>query len=176
MTQISKAGGIYIEIVGDTSKFEKDLRVARQTSKGIGAEISQFLRIPIDHKPFTKTLMKARVAGQAMSADFSSQQKAFRELGETIGVTGKSLNNFAALQTKALKNQSAKAFTSAYSLALELGWSDVDAMLESMTAIQLQEWFAFFRIRDEKGDKPQGGYGTWARLRRSVSLFTPVAL
>lgn len=44
----------------------------------------------------------------------------------------------------------------AYSLALELGWSDVDAMLESMTAMQYQEWLSFYRIRNEKsGDAPK---------------------
>ncbi len=38
----------------------------------------------------------------------------------------------------------------AYSLALELGWSDVDQMLESMTLLQFNEWLAFFKIRDRQ--------------------------
>ena len=38
-------------------------------------------------------------------------------------------------------------------------------MLESMTAVQYQEWLAFFKIRadrekTETGDKPESGYGT----------------
>ncbi|MDL2280149.1 hypothetical protein LJC15_05790 [Desulfovibrio sp. OttesenSCG-928-G11] len=40
----------------------------------------------------------------------------------------------------------------AYALALELGWSDVDAMLESMTAMQYREWLAFFKRRNEAPD------------------------
>ena len=32
MARISSSGGIYIEILGDYTEFEKDLRVARQTA------------------------------------------------------------------------------------------------------------------------------------------------
>jgi len=49
----------------------------------------------------------------------------------------------------------------AYALAFELGWSDVDAMLESMTAMQYKEWLAFIKIRNKKDgseseDEPKG--------------------
>ncbi len=60
----------------------------------------------------------------------------------------------------------------AYSLALELGWSDVDAMLETMTASQYKEWLAFFKIRNElqrSPDKPQGGYGTSREAQERMS-------
>ena len=38
-------------------------------------------------------------------------------------------------------------------------------MLDSMTAMQYQEWLAFFKIRTDRekadsGDKPASGYGT----------------
>ena len=38
-------------------------------------------------------------------------------------------------------------------------------MLESMTAVQYQEWLAFFKIRSDRektetGSKPESGYGT----------------
>ena len=38
-------------------------------------------------------------------------------------------------------------------------------MLESMTAMEYQEWMAFFKIRSDRekaetGDKPETGYGT----------------
>jgi hypothetical protein len=33
-------------------------------------------------------------------------------------------------------------------------------MLAGMTAKQYQEWLAFFAIRAEQGQKPQGGYKT----------------
>ena len=59
---------------------------------------------------------------------------------------------------------------SAYALALELGWSDVDAMLASMTAMQIQEWFASFRIRnDEKPAGEPAGYG-YGKAVLDVSL------
>lgn len=32
-------------------------------------------------------------------------------------------------------------------------------MLEGMTAMQYQEWLAFFMIRAERGKNPQRGYG-----------------
>ena len=57
----------------------------------------------------------------------------------------------------------------AYALALEFGWSNVDAMLESMTAMQYREWLAFFRIRADVEKMPQGGYGTSPEEQRRMS-------
>ncbi|MCL1940032.1 MAG: hypothetical protein FWG04_05165 [Desulfovibrionaceae bacterium] len=57
----------------------------------------------------------------------------------------------------------------AHALALELGWPDVDAMLESMTAMQYQEWLAFFRIRADAANAPQGGYGNSPEEQRRMS-------
>lgn len=37
----------------------------------------------------------------------------------------------------------------AYALALELGWADVDAMLESIPMTKFYEWMAFYRLREE---------------------------
>jgi hypothetical protein len=42
-------------------------------------------------------------------------------------------------------------------------------MLESMTALQYQEWLAFFRIRAERGKTPQGGYGASPEEQRRMS-------
>lgn len=42
----------------------------------------------------------------------------------------------------------------AYSLALELKCINVDEMLEEMTAMQFNEWLAFFKIREELREKP----------------------
>lgn len=42
----------------------------------------------------------------------------------------------------------------AYALALELHQYDVDAMLTDMTAMQFNEWLAFFRIREELRNAP----------------------
>jgi len=46
-------------------------------------------------------------------------------------------------------------------------------MLESMSALQLQEWFAFFRIRDEKpgdgGQSKSGGYGASKEEQQRMS-------
>ncbi|MDR2696036.1 MAG: phage tail assembly protein T [Deltaproteobacteria bacterium] len=57
----------------------------------------------------------------------------------------------------------------AFSLALELGRQDVDAMLESMTAMQYREWLAFFQIRAEREKGPQGGYGIGPEEQRRMS-------
>jgi len=57
----------------------------------------------------------------------------------------------------------------AFSLALELGCPDVDAMLDGMTALQYQEWLAFFKIRAERERTPQGGYGTSPEEQRRLS-------
>jgi hypothetical protein len=57
----------------------------------------------------------------------------------------------------------------AFSLALEFGRHDVDAMLESMTAVQYQEWLAFFRVRTERERRPQGGYGASREEQRRMS-------
>jgi len=57
----------------------------------------------------------------------------------------------------------------AFSLALEFGWWDVDAMLQSMTAMQLHEWFAFFSLRAEREKMPQSGYGTSPEEQRRMS-------
>lgn len=57
----------------------------------------------------------------------------------------------------------------ALSLALELGSPDVDAMLESMTARQYQEWLAFFELRAERARNPQGRYGTSPEEQRRLS-------
>ena len=57
----------------------------------------------------------------------------------------------------------------AFSLALELGWWDVDAMLESMTATQYKEWLAFFQIRAERDKTPHGGYGKGPEEQRRMS-------
>jgi len=52
---------------------------------------------------------------------------------------------------------------------LELGWGDVDAMLESMTARQYKEWLAFFSVRAERERSPQGGYGASPEEQRRMS-------
>ena len=64
----------------------------------------------------------------------------------------------------------------AYSLALELGCYDVDAMLEGMTAMQFNEWLAFFRIRKDLWEKteappgvPSAGYGSSGEERQRLS-------
>jgi hypothetical protein len=61
----------------------------------------------------------------------------------------------------------------AYSLALELGQHNVDAMLETMTAMQFNEWVAYFRIKSEKGDVPPQGmvgkYGTSPEGQRRMN-------
>lgn len=42
-------------------------------------------------------------------------------------------------------------------------------MLESMTALQYQEWLAFFTIRAERGKAPQSGYGASAQEQQRLS-------
>ncbi len=42
-------------------------------------------------------------------------------------------------------------------------------MLESMTAMQFNEWLAFFAIRAERKNTPQSGYGASAREQQRLS-------
>lgn len=57
----------------------------------------------------------------------------------------------------------------AHSLALELGWWNVDAMLEEMTCRQYLDWLEFYRVRERRwkagdaaGKGAGAGYGTGA--------------
>ncbi len=45
----------------------------------------------------------------------------------------------------------------------------MDALLESVTALQYQEWLAFFKIRAEREKQAQGGYGESAEEQRRLS-------
>jgi len=42
-------------------------------------------------------------------------------------------------------------------------------MLETMTALQYQEWLAFFAIRAEREKNPQGKYGASPEEQRRMS-------
>ena len=115
---VSKSGGIYIEISGDYTQLQKDLRAVADLSKTAGSDISKALEGAIDPRRaassiggLTQSLMKAQAAGKTLAVDFSSQEKAIREWGQAVGISGKQLENYVALQAKALKNQSTKAFT-----------------------------------------------------------------
>ena len=57
----------------------------------------------------------------------------------------------------------------ACALALELGAPDVDALLASMTAMQYQEWLAYFHLRAERERMPRGAYGTSKEEQRRLS-------
>lgn len=62
----------------------------------------------------------------------------------------------------------------AYALALELGWADVDAMLDSIPITQFNEWMAFFKLREEMREndgKIKPRYGNGDQTEMSASLL-----
>lgn len=52
----------------------------------------------------------------------------------------------------------------AYSLAYELGWSDVDAMLEALDVNKYREWLEFFKIKNEKTAQYGTGHDEQRRM------------
>lgn len=115
--QVSKSGGIYIEISGDYSKLQADLREAGVIGKAMGQDISNALSSALAPKEvanvsanLNKYFSTARRAAQATTADLSSMDKQFREMGKAIGVTEKDLGRFANAHKQAFQAQSQKAF------------------------------------------------------------------
>ncbi len=115
--KVSQSGGIYIEISGDYTQLQRDLRAVTDLSRTAGTNISKALEGAIDPRRaassingLTQTLMKAQAAGKALAVDFSSQEKAIREWGQMVGIAGKELDHYVAIQTKALKLQAEKTF------------------------------------------------------------------
>lgn len=138
---VTKSGGIYIEISGDFSQLQKDLRAVQDLSKIAGADISKALGDAIDPRrvsssisSLTQSLMKAQSAGKALSADFSSQADKLREWGQAVGIADKQLEHYVALQAKALKTQSTKAYVSEMrTLQRQTGMSDEELNALSKT-------------------------------------------
>jgi len=56
----------------------------------------------------------------------------------------------------------------AYRLALKLGWSNVDAMLRSMTARQYLEWLEFARVEPFGEDRADARAGIIARILANI--------
>lgn len=115
--QVSRSGGIYIEISGDYSKLQADLREAGVIGKAMGKEISDALSgalSPRDASRYANNLSKylstAQRAAQATKADLSAQDKQFREMGNAIGVAGNKLDDFVKLQRQMYQQQTQKAF------------------------------------------------------------------
>ena len=98
--QVSKSGGIYIEISGDYTKLQADLKQAGEIGKAMGKEISDALSGALTPKAaastsanLTKYLATAARAAQGVKADLSGMDAEFRKMGQAIGVAEKSLGS-----------------------------------------------------------------------------------
>ena len=115
--QVSRSGGIYIEISGDYSQLQKDLNQVRSLAGAAGQEISDALSNALSPKEaarnannLTKYLSTAQRAAQATAADLSGMDKQFRDMGKAIGVASQDLGRFADIQKRMYQNQTQKAF------------------------------------------------------------------
>lgn len=115
----TKSGGIYIEIAGDYSKLQADLRAVAKIGKDAGEEISKSLsgalspnQIARSATQVTSYMQKAQAAAKALKADLSQHDKTFRDMGRAIGVAEKDLTKFARTQQEALKARLVKEYES----------------------------------------------------------------
>lgn len=115
---VTKKGGIYIEISGDYAKLQADLKQADDLAKAAGKQISDALSGALAPKVatnnasgLTKYFATAQRAAQAAKADLSGMDAGFRKMGQAIGMAEKDLAGFVSMQRRMLQSQSAKAFT-----------------------------------------------------------------
>ena len=90
--QVTKSGGILVEISGDYSKLQDDLRAVKDLSQVAGKQISEAMGKAIDPgkitgsiRDMTTSLMRAQEAAKNMRADFAGQEKRIREWGTVFG-------------------------------------------------------------------------------------------
>ena len=115
--QVSKSGGIYIEISGDYTKLQADLKEAGVIGKAMGKEISDALSGALTPRNaasasanLNKYFSTASRAAQATKADLSGMDADFRKMGQAIGVAEKSLDGYVKMQRQMYQAQSQKAF------------------------------------------------------------------
>ena len=115
--RVSKSGGIYIEISGDYSKLQADLKEAGVIGKAMGKEISDALSGAMSPQAasrsannLTKYLATAQRSAQALTADLSGNDKQFRAMGQAIGLAGSKLDNYVKLQRQMYQTQAQKAY------------------------------------------------------------------
>ena len=116
--QVSKSGGIYIEISGDYSQLQKDLQEVRRLGSMSATEISNAFKgavSPADAArigtSLTKAFKTAENAAQGLKADLSSFEQHFRNMGRAAGIAEKDLQKFAATQVRALEKKNADKLT-----------------------------------------------------------------
>ena len=115
--QVSKSGGIYIEISGDYTKLQSDLKQVDALAKAAGKDISDALSGAL--KPneaarnatnLSKYLATAQRAAQATKADLSGMDAEFRKMGQAIGVAEKNLDGYVKMQRQMFQTQAQKAY------------------------------------------------------------------
>ncbi|MDL2286228.1 tape measure protein [Desulfococcaceae bacterium OttesenSCG-928-F15] len=118
MVNVSKSGGIYIEISGDYSKLQDSLNNARVLAKSAGQDISDALSGALAPKEVSrhadnlnKYFVTARSAAQATKADLTAMDKAFRDQGRAIGVAAGDLDKYVRIQRQMYQTQVQKTFT-----------------------------------------------------------------
>lgn len=115
---VSKGGGIYIEIGGSLTKFEEALKDARRLANMSATEISKEFNGMVSTSAareigakLSQAFKQAELAAKNFNADLSEFNTHFQNMGRAIGVAEKDLQRFAAIQTQALQNKNANAFT-----------------------------------------------------------------
>lgn len=115
--KIAKNGGVYIEIAGDATSFQKALNDANSYAQNAAKSISKTLNGALGKDEISKVLedvnkytQRAALAVRGMNQDLSEYNALFRNLGYTIGLRGKDLDKFAENQKKALNARLVKAY------------------------------------------------------------------
>ena len=115
--QVSKSGGIYIEISGDYTKLQSDLKQVDALAKAAGKDISDALsgalkpnEVARNATNLSKYLASAQRAAQATKADLSGMDAEFRKMGQAIGVAEKNLDGYVKMQRQMFQTQAQKAY------------------------------------------------------------------
>lgn len=115
--KVSKSGGIYIEISGDYTQLQADLKQVDTLGKAAGKSISDALSGSLrpneaarNATNLSRYLATAQRAAKALSADLSGNDKQFREMGRAIGVAESQLGSFVKMQRQMYQTQAQKAF------------------------------------------------------------------
>jgi len=114
---VTRSGGIYIEISGDTKKLAASLeeakRLANMSAKSIGEAFGDAFSERSAAKVTTGLAARfaaARQAAKGLKTDLSAFETHFKNMGRSIGLAGKELETFAQAQAQALQKKNADSF------------------------------------------------------------------
>lgn len=118
--QVSKSGGIYIEIDGNVQPLAQALGNAKLIGSQAAGDIADAFKYALSGidanritSNVTKSFAQAKAAAQGFKADISTFENSFKQMGREIGLSGKQLEVFAKAQSKALHKKNAEDFQQA---------------------------------------------------------------